>query len=534
VTPLLLAFVLAAGPAPAEVRAVRLTTIDFRPALRVLTSDDMPPGTVVREGEDVVIRLPGVAPEELPLPTLEPPLAELRVEREPAATVLRVKVPPGVPYETGQEPGMVTVIFGEPPSPAERGPITPELYRLLFPTSVMEKEPSEEEKEGKSPPESSPEGISVGRVVLRPYVSAGYVDADVLASGTPEPTRARYLEVSPGVTATTPLMTGRLAAEYEPRLRFFSDIPEITKTSHFAGARFELSLGSRTLLRIGDRFTRAVLETTVVDPGREYFYDLAPYTYNNTTLDAAVDVGPSLTLDLGAGFQWTRFDSSHAGFFNYDSQVFRAGLGYDLRSDLRARVTYAYDRIPTPSERPVAGSSAHNVLATLDGDITPLTSGSLTAGLRHQTNPLATPGGDSFTGFIVIGNLHRELGYRSALGLQLLRSTEPSNFEDNAYYVTNQVTVSLDVPVPFGLWARGSGLFLRNSYPTVSTTEGVKRRDDLWAWTLGVGRELGWRTWVRADYRCESRHSNLPGFDVTTDGFVVQVGFGRFSQGAGR
>ena len=40
-----------------EVQAVRLTTIDYRPALRVLVSDDMPASRVTREGDDVLIRL---------------------------------------------------------------------------------------------------------------------------------------------------------------------------------------------------------------------------------------------------------------------------------------------------------------------------------------------------------------------------------------------------------------------------------------------------------------------------------------------
>ena len=35
------------------------------------------------------------------------------------------------------EPGMVTVVFGERPSPEERGEVTPELYALLFPGGLI-------------------------------------------------------------------------------------------------------------------------------------------------------------------------------------------------------------------------------------------------------------------------------------------------------------------------------------------------------------------------------------------------------------
>ena len=89
------------------------------------------------------------------------------------------------------------------------------------------------------------------------------------------------------------------------------------------------------------------------------------------------------------------------------------------------------------------------------------------------------------------------------------------------------MVVSLDVPVPLALWARGSAGFLRNDYPTESSSTGEERTDDVWLWTIGVGRQLGWRSWVRADYRRETRRSNVPGLDVTTDGFVLQVGIGQ-------
>ena len=115
--------------------------------------------------------------------------------------------------------------------------------------------------------------------------------------------------------------------------------------------------------------------------------------------------------------------------------------------------------------------------------------------------------------------------------MELRRSTEPSGFEEDAYYVTNQVTASLNVPAPFELWAQASVQLVRNDYPTAASATGVPRRDDIRVWTAGMGRQLGWRTWIRADYRRETRRSNVPGYDVTTDGFVVQLGIGLFTQG---
>jgi hypothetical protein len=514
-----------------ELRAVRTTTLDFRTALRVLTSEDVPPGEVVREGEHVLLRIPARAAEALVLPAVARPLEAIELEREPAATLLRVKVAPEVPFEASHEPGMLTVVFGELPAPELRGPVTPELYLRLFPTAA---EPGGEAEAAAGPGAAGAEGLQVGRLTLRPYVSAAWVDADVLAFSSPVPVRDQYLQVAPGVTATLPLLHGQLSAEYEPRLRFFSSIPEVGETSHFAAARLELPLGSRTLFRLAHRYTRATLETTVVDPGREYFFDLARFSFNETQALARVDVGARLWVEGEAILAWNRFDAGEqAGFFDYDNRALRAGLGYDIGSDLRLTVSYSYDRLPPSPDRAIVETSAHNLLGTLGGEIASLTSASLTLGLRHQTNPQAEGASSSWSGLALGASLRRELGRSTVAELQARRTTEPSAFDTNAYYVNNALVASLTTAGPFELWLRGGIGFLRNQYPNEAPGLAVPRRDDIFGWTLGIGRELGWRAWVRADYRRERRESNLPGYDVTTDGFVIQMGIGLFGAGPG-
>jgi hypothetical protein len=515
----------AAAPAPG-VLAVRLTTIDFRPAVRLLTVEPTPSAAVVREGDEVVVQVSAEAVDPLPLPRVEAPLEGIRVERAAGSTAVRIKVAPEIPFVVGSEPGLLTVIFGEPPSPEDRGPVTPDLYKRLFPSGGVG---AGAEGEGEALPEARTEGLAVGRVSLRPYVTASWVDADVLAFDNPTPVRDQYLQVAPGVTASMPLFDGTLAAEYEPRLRFFSQIPQVGETSHFAGVKLELPVGSRTFLRIGHRYTSALLETAVVDPGHEYFYDLSRYHFNATSLLARVDIGPRLFAEGEAGWSWARFDESTTnGFFDYDSRALRAGLGYDLGSDLRAVVSYAYEHIPPSPDREIVETTAHDLTGTFTGQIAPLTKGSVSVGLRHQTSPLATGDSRSFTGVTLGGTLTRELGQGSTAGLEFTRTTDPSGFDQNAYYVNNSVVASLTVNAPFQTWARGSVGWLRNGYPNETAEIGAPRRDEILAWTVGLGRQLGWRAWVRADYRRERRDSNVPGYDVTTDGFVLQLGLGLF------
>jgi hypothetical protein len=515
-----------------EVRAVRATALDFRPAIRVLTSEDVPPGEVVREGDFVVLRIAGQAPPRLALPAVALPLEGIAIERAGAITLLRVKVAPEVPFEASHEPGMLTVVFGELPAPELRGPVTPELYRQLFPAAAQgtEQEPGAEGVEG-----AGTEGLAIGRLTLRPYLSASFVNADVLAFASPVPVRDQYLQLAPGVTATLPVRDGLLSAEYEPRLRFFSDLPEVGETSHFVGARLELPLGSRTLVRLAHRYTRATLETTVVDPGREYFYDLARFTFNETSALARLDVGARLWAEGEVLFATNRFEEGQqTGFFDYDNRALRAGLGYDIGGDLRVTVSYSYDRLPASPDRAIVESTAHNLLGTLGGEIAALTSATLTLGLRHQQNPLATGASGSWDGLTLGGSLRRQLGHSSVAEVQLTRATEPSAYDSNAYYVNNSLLASLTAPGPFATSLRGGVAFLRNAYPNDAPGLSEPRRDSIFGWSLGIGRELGWRAWVRADYRRERRDSNVPGFDITTDGFLIQLGLGLFGPGPAR
>ena len=475
----MLAFTATARAAEPDVKAVRLTTLDFRPAIRVLTEPSVPAGPVVREGGVVRIKIPGTAPETLALPKLEPPLEELTLEREPGFVVLTVKVAPEVPFEASHEPGMLTVVFGELPAPELRGPVTAELYGRLFPP-VGTEAGSPPSTEGAPGDGAAAEGLRLGRLTLRPYISAAYVNADVLAFSSPVPVRDRYLQVAPGVTASMPIGHGLLSAEYEPRLRFFATIPEVGETSHMAAARLELPLGSRTQLRLAHRYTRATLETTVVDPGREYFYDLERYTYNDSSALLRVDLGARLWVEGEGRFSWNRFDvPQQAGFFDFDNRALRAGLGYDIGNELRATVSYSYDRLPPSPDRALVESNAQSVLAMLQGDLGPLTQASLTAGFRHQANPLATGESRSYDGFTLGGSLRRELGRAMVAELQFNRTVDPSGYDTNAYYVNNSILGSLTAPLPFEFWARG-GLGLPAQpvpEPRAGTERAATRRD---------------------------------------------------------
>ena len=191
-------------------------------------------------------------------------------------------------------------------------------------------------------------------------------------------------------------------------------------------------------------------------------------------------------------------------------------------------MSYSYERMPPSPDREIVESTAHSVLGTLSGEVAALTSASLTLGLRSEEHPLATGESGSWNGLTLGGSLRRQLGHSSVAEVQFVRSSEPSGYDTNAFYLNNSVILSLTAPGPFETWLRGGVGFLRNAYPNDAPGLGEPRQDDIVGWSLGIGRNLGWRAFVRADYRRERRDSNLPDFDITTDGFVIQVGLGLF------
>ena len=131
-------------------------------------------------------------------------------------------------------------------------------------------------------------------------------------------------------------------------------------------------------------------------------------------------------------------------------------------------MSYSYDRLPPSPDRAIVESGAHSVIGALAGTLGPQTQATVQAGFRHQTNPLATGESRSYDGLILGGSLRRELGSATSVELGFNRSTDPSGYDTNAYYVNNSVVLSLNAPLPFEAWLRGAVGWLRNDYPNVA------------------------------------------------------------------
>jgi hypothetical protein len=518
-----------------RVLAVRVTAAGSRQALHVFCTRPVAGAKVERQGNEVVVSLDAEAPDSLSDPPVAPPLEAIRIVRRPGGVSLWVRVAPEVPFEMNRQETLVTVFFGG--EGAGRSAVPPtapveELYSKLFPESPG----GAGERAAERPAGAAGDtrgALSLGPLTLRPGITLSYVDADVGGLTGPTPVRDRYLQTQPSLEGEMPLLDGKLQASYEPRFRSFSSYPEVGTTTHLANAALELPVGTSLTLRASEHFAHGILESTEVDPGREYFFALGRFTRWSTDLGARWELGGRLGLDLGASWNQVSFDTA-SSFFPYSDYSLRAGLGYEVTPSLRAVLGYTYDRVPPPDQRPLAESTAHSVGLSLKGEITPLVTGQIEVAFRDQTSPLAAAGGQHFQGFTAGVTLKKEFRPDTWLDLLVNRATDISAFEQNAFYVTTAVQAGITLPVPFSCAFRGGAGYQWNTYQTVASAIGVPREDRLFAWSMGLGRPLGSRAFLRGDYRRERRDSNLREFNITTRSLIVQLGIGLFGAPASR
>jgi hypothetical protein len=519
--------------------AVTLERAGAKAIVRIRGGVGLPDARVRREGGEVIVTFDVGALAVPPSPAAMPPVDGIHVEKVATLAVVHVKVAPEVPFEIQREARLLTLTFGEetslekiapaPPAPGTEavdveGLVSPEVYRGLFPATFG----SEGEAEAAAASDLAREGLQVGPVHLRPSVIVSYVDGEYTLLDTPEPVSDSYLQVEPRVFADMPLLGGELTADYGVRLRFYSQFDEVNSTSHLLNARLEVPLGSRTMLRLRDHFSVGILEATEVDPGQEYFFDLSRFHRNEIEAGARVEVGPRGFVDGSFGYNEVNFDDPEAGFFPYDARFARVGAGLTFGDNMRAGLYYGYDRIPSPGARPLVAATAHSVGVTVEGDFGTLTTGQVTLDYSDRDSPLAGEGGQGYRGLTGGLSISRELSPSSRLTLTGRRSTDLSAFEDDAFYVSTGGRALLSFGLPWSLSANTGVGYQENSYRTEASQIGVPREDSIFGWTLGLSRPVGGFAYLRADYRRDRRRSNIPGFDITTDGFIVQVGVGLF------
>ena len=534
----LVAVLAAALDKPALV-SVHAVAAEGRAAVEIVTSAVPTRVALDRTPGEVVLTLDVRLPRDLGALATVPPLRSLAVKPTATGVAVHIGVDAGVGHEVRRQGTLLTVLFGRegtaaapaaPPAaaaPAASSDLR-DLYRGLLPagaTATPETPPApagDALDPGLNAPE--PEGLQLGRLTLRPSLSGVWADAENALLATPEPLADQYYEVRPQLAAEMPLGTGRFLADYEARVRRGSRFAIVDEeTTHLANANLELPLGPNLLSRASGHFSRGLLETTEVDPGREYFYQLGRFTRYDAAGGLRLETGSRFDVDL-AGTYYSVDVDDQAGFFDYRGWTGTAGLGMELGPRLRAVLGYTYEEIPPDTERVEARMRAHTGTVSLHGEILPLVTGHLNLGYRDQRNPDAGPGGTHYQGLSATAQLVKEFTRSTNLVLTASRSTPPSAFESNGFFVATMVRGELNFGLPASFIALLGAGHHHNEYRVVSPEIGAPREDRMTSWMAGLGRPITDWVLVRADYRYEQRASNLDQFDTDGHALTVQLG----------
>jgi hypothetical protein len=532
---LVLAFALPTG----VVEAVRIDQVGLRPAVTVVTRGGSGAVGVRREGREVILTVGASLPIALRLPKEVPPLEGLSAAAEGEGTALRLTVPESVPYQILRTETTISVVLG-PVEPTSEVPIgekrsAQELYPLIF---AVPAESESGEQAGETPwVEGAPrqdderEGLYLGIIRLRPAVLLNYIDAETALLENPQPIRQRYFQIDPrlglalGMGTEFSIFGTRLEIRYEPRFRTGVSLDALRRPTHNLLVTASAPIGAAITLRGSHQYIRGFLETTDVDPGREYFFNLGNFTRNLTHVGARLQGGSPFDLDLAADRNKLDIEEN-SGFFDHQLDRLTVAPGYALRPDLRAVLSYAAERVPAPLLRPQAETAVNRFLLGLEGELLPLVRGTAHAGIEARHSPRAGAGGTRYRGVVADLHLDKEFTPSSRFTLIARRGLNLSAFEDNAFYISNGVEASQTLGLPFFVSFRASLGQQWNRYRTITPDLGEPRRDEIFGWSVGLGRPFTRWAYLRGDYRHERRRSNLHAFRITTHALVLQVGIG--------
>ncbi|MGE0453027.1 MAG: outer membrane beta-barrel protein [Vicinamibacteria bacterium] len=521
--------VLAAALEGPRVLAVQIGPFEGRLAVRVLALETLGDVQIERDGGELRVSFPGVLDPLLAVPPPQPPIESLGLEQVESRVVLRIRAAADTPLEVHPEGSLLAVTVGTPGAAPADADIE-KLYPLLYPQATPDvyAEPAPEETpaaEAETPVASS--GWRLGLLEFRPGAVVRYVDADVTLGDSPTPERVQYVEVQPTLGAVgVASATGNVTLKYEPRLRFTQDdVPLLDEVSHFVSGSVRLPITPSYSFTVSDQWSRGTVETDVVDPGREYFYQLGTFEENRVSGRLVKESDARLGFDAGGFYEDVQVDDQ-SSYFDYQRWGLGAGLRYELSPGLHATLGYSYDRVLAPDTRQVVESTAHIATLGLDGELAYLTKGRLEVGFRSQRNPNAPPGGDRFAGLITNASVTRETPSGATITLGASRDSFPSSFENNGFYVATRVTAGLTFGLPFSIKASVGGGYQWNRYELPAAQLGAPREDDIAGWTAGLSRSLTRFAFLRADYRRDRRTSNLPEIPNTTHSLLVQLGVG--------
>ena len=231
------------------------------------------------------------------------------------------------------------------------------------------------------------------------------MNADASLLDTPGTVNDGYFQFEPGIAARAPVGLGAFTAEYAPSFRAGANFAATQDPTHVVTGTLDLPFGSDSQLTLSDRYVASTLDAREVDPGGEYFFDLARFQRNLLSANARLAVGPRLFVELGGAYNHVSFDETGRLLPLREPAWPRPGWATRSRPTCARPFPTCTTRSPRRRSAPRPKQAPAPPSFTLQGDLLPLLTGRLSLGYRDQESPNAAAGGQRFRGFIMSGSL---------------------------------------------------------------------------------------------------------------------------------
>lgn len=391
----------------------------------------------------------------------------------------------------------------------------------------------------------------------RPWLTVGYVDAETTQVQAGTVTRDSYWVIQPNLglgfsPSFVSAREGQWSVNYTPRFRRLVDINLPRLTSHFFDVGVDQPVASFGSIYGNYHWSRGVLETDEVDPGREYGIglnrvvdtSLERFQRSSLNLGLRLDFVADTLLDVSVGQTKVKyggvaedapFITGERAFFDYETRVLNASLRRDVGTDKMLSLLFGIHDTPAQTERAQVEGRGYTYGAQLEGDIALLTTGRLMFGYRTQKNPKAGSGGQDYGDLTYGAQLVRSIGESTRVGFAADRNLRLSAYEDNGFYVADTLRADMSTRLPWAFFVTGNVSRQSNRYKaspqiTEATGESILRDDKLRSWSVGLTRSVTTWAFLRANYVAEKRDSNLDRFDINTRSLTFELGIGFFGK----
>ena len=355
--------------------------------------------------------------------------------------------------------------------------------------------------------------FKLGPILFRPSGRIHYFyESNLLAtSGQDSATHAILIE--PTIEALLPVTQNGIRLDYSLLYRNYGNYELRHKVAHHFNADSQFDFTPIFNVGVREHFALSSLESSEFVPGREVIFSDAQFKRNDISTQANWDMTDGNTLSLRGDWNRVSFDESNTTgerpFYDYDQY----NLGGTYKRELSQRTSAfggaTYLRDVTDDPRGLATSRGFETVAGVDSQITPLMSGQFSVGFRSQTFGVLKD--QNYRGAVLRGSLQKDLTPTIRLGVSGSRSTNISNFERNAFYLTHGIGFSYSHVLRSNFLLTVNPGYQRNTYPQpLSSGSGQNRVDRIFDLLIAARYRLNSLLGIEARYDYIRRRSVLP------------------------